>query len=59
MSVAECDVEETDDELCTAHMQYRPCRTCKREGEAEAAEMKADEERDERAFLNEQRYGIS
>lgn len=55
MSVADCEIEETDNELCETHMQYRPCRTCKREGAQEAAEMKADEERDERAFLRMQR----
>lgn len=22
------DIEETDDELCSEHMSYKPCRTC-------------------------------
>lgn len=47
MSVADCEIEETDHELCEAHpYHYRPCRACKRQAEIERAEaMKEESER--------------
>lgn len=43
MSVADCEIEETDKELCEEHMNYRPCRACKRQAEIERAEAKKEE----------------
>jgi poly-beta-hydroxyalkanoate depolymerase len=43
MSVADCEIEETDQELCTEHMHYRPCRACKRQHDIERAEAMKDE----------------
>lgn len=44
MSVPDCELDEPDNELCSEHMQYRPCRPCKREAQIERAEAMKEEE---------------
>lgn len=43
MSVMDCEIEETDQELCQEHMAYRPCGACRRQAEIEKAESLKDE----------------
>lgn len=43
MSVSDCEIDETDAELCEEHMHYRPCRRCKRQAEVERAEAQKEE----------------
>lgn len=44
MSVMDCEIEETDNELCEEHpYHYRPCRACKRQHDIERAEALKDE----------------
>ena len=49
MSVADWDIEPTDDELCMEHERYKPCRVCQQE----AAEYREECKREERGRTHE------
>lgn len=48
MSVADFEIEPEDDEFCSVHNRYRPCRECR----AEAAEFILEAKREEGDDVN-------